>query len=29
VFSLKKFEEDDVVRSVHAKPWQHGGCMAG
>jgi len=21
--------EESRVRSVHAKPWQHGGCVAG
>ena len=21
--------EETQVRSVHAKPWQHGGCVAG
>jgi len=23
-----KYDEAEPVRSVHAKPWQHGGCVA-
>ena len=25
----EQYEQAEPVRSVHAKPWQHGGCMAG